>query len=109
LKGQAERVKAGANSLVRTSQDRMYVARNLSSTETKKRFNEVVKPNSVSRTLKKVGLTMLLSPDPLGPVADVPGVVLLGASYILKQREPANIESVFKETQLIFDELQPLL
>ncbi len=63
----------------------------------------------MSRTLKKAGLAVLLSPDPLGPITDVPGVVLLSASYVMKKREPASIKSVFKEAQLMLDELQPLL
>jgi hypothetical protein len=87
----------------------VQVAESLSNTEMKKKLNQVVKPNSVSRTLKKVGRMVLLSPDPLGPIIDVPGVVLLGASYLLKKKEPASIESIFKETQLMLDELQPLL
>jgi hypothetical protein len=109
LKGQTKLVKAGANSLTRTSQDRVQVARSLSNSETNKKLNQVVRPNSISGTLKKAGLVVLLSPDPLGPIIDIPGVVLLGASYAMKKREPASIKSVFKETQLMLDELRSLL
>jgi hypothetical protein len=109
LKGKARLVKAGTSSLVRTSQDSTLVARSLSNTETKKSLYQVVKPNSVSKTLRKAGVAVLLSPDPLGPIADVPGVLLLGASYAMKKREPQSIKSLFKETQMVLDELQPLL
>ena len=84
------------------------VARSLSNTETKKRLGQVVKPNSVSKTLKKAGLAVLLSPDPLGPIADIPGVVLLSASYVMKKGEPESIESVFKATRSMLRELQSL-
>lgn len=80
----------------------------LSNTETKKSLNQVVKPNSISRTLRKVGVAVLLSPDPLGPIADIPGAVLLGASYAMKKGEPEGIESVFKETRSMLRELQKL-
>lgn len=109
MKGQTKLVKAGANSLARTSQDRVQVARSLSNSETNKKLNQVVRPNSISKTLKKAGLVVLLSPDQLGPIADVPGVVLLGASYVMKKKEPASIKSVFEETQLMLDELKSLL
>jgi hypothetical protein len=108
LKGQARLVRAGTHSLVRTSQDSRQVAWSLSNTETKKSLNQVVKPNSVSKTLRKVGVAMLLSPDPLGPIADIPGVVLLGASYAMRKGEPESIASVFKETQSMLRELQKL-
>jgi hypothetical protein len=80
----------------------------LSNTETKKSLNQVVKPNSVSKTLRKVGVAVLLSPDPLGPIADIPGAVLLGASYAMKKGEPESIASVFKETQSMLRELEKL-
>ena len=100
---------AGTSFLVRTSQDTTQVARSLSNGETKRRLNHVVKPNSASKTLRKVGMAVLLSPDPLGPIADIPGAVLLGASYAMKKREPESIESVFKATRSLLQELQPLL
>jgi len=108
LKGQARLVKAGTSSLARTSQDRAQVVRSLSNAETKKKLNQVVKPNSASKTLKKVGVAVLLSPDPLGPIVDIPGVVLLGASYAMKKGEPESIGSLFKATRSMLKELQQL-
>ncbi len=108
MKGKARLVRAGTSSLVRTSQDSALVASSLSNTETKKSLNQVVKPNSVSKTLRKVGVAVLLSPDPLGPIVDIPGVVILGASFAMKKGEPESIESVFKETQSMLRELQKL-
>ena len=108
MKSQAKLVRSRADSLTRTSQERAHVAKSLSNAETRKRLDDVVKPSSISKTLKKVGIMILLSPDPLGPIADIPGAVLLSASYLMKGREPASIESVFRETQLVLDDLQPL-
>ncbi len=108
MKGQAKLVKAGTSSLARTSQDRAQVGGSLSNAETKKKLNQVVRPNSPSKTLRKVGVAVLLSPAPLGPIVDIPGVVLLGASYAMKKGEPESIESVFKATRSLLRELQQL-
>jgi hypothetical protein len=103
LKCNTELVKAGADSLARTYQDKLQVARSLTGAETKGTLKQVAKPNSIAVALKKAGLLVLLSPDPLGPIADIPGVLLLSASYVLKKKEPASIASVLKEAQLVLD------
>ena len=108
MKRQARLVNAGTDSLVRSSHDATQVAMSLSNTETKSRLNQVVKPNSVSKTLRKVGMAVLLSPDPFGPVADIPAVALLGASYAMKKGEPESIASVIKKTQSMLRELETL-
>ena len=108
LKSQAKLAKSRADSLTRTSQERAHVAKSLSNAETRKRLVDVVKPSSISKTLKKLGIMILLSPDPLGPITDIPGAVFLSASYLMKGREPASVESVFREMQLVLDDLQPL-
>ena len=109
MKDHVRLVRAETSSLARTSLDRARVASSLSHTETKKRLNQVVKPNSISTTLKKAGTAVLLSPDPLGPIVDIPGAVMLGASYAMKKREPESMGSLIKKTRQMLDELQPLL
>jgi len=101
-------VQSGTRSLVRTSHDRAQVARSLSTTETKERLGQVVKPNSISRTLRKAGVAVLLSPDPLGPIADIPGAVLLGASYMMKKGEPESAESLLRATRSMLRDLQEI-
>ena len=108
MRRQARLVKAGTRSLVRSSQDATQVAASLSSGETKDRLKQVVKPNSISRTMRKVGVAVLLSPDPLGPIADIPAVALLGASYAMKKGEPESLESVFRETRKMLRDLQSI-
>jgi hypothetical protein len=109
LKGHARLVKAGASALARTAQDRGLVAGRLAETETRRKLNQVVRPNSISTNLRKAGVAVLLSPDPLGPVADVPGIVMLGASYAMRRREPESVKSVFNETRKVLQELQAIL
>lgn len=108
LKSQAKLSKSIADSLTRTSQDRAHVAESISNAETRKMLDDVVKPRSISKTLKKLGIMILLSPDPLGPITDVPGAVLLSASYLMKGREPIGVESVFREAQQALCDLQSL-
>ncbi|MDG6949293.1 MAG: hypothetical protein JRM77_05490 [Nitrososphaerota archaeon] len=108
MKSQTKLAKSRADSLTRTSQERARVAKSLSTAETRERLDDIIKPNSISKTLKKMGIMILLSPDPLGPIIDIPGVVLLSASYFIKGREPMGVESVFRETQQVLDDLQQL-
>ena len=108
LKSQAKLAKSRADSLTRASQDRVHAAKILSNAETRKRLDDVVKPSSIAKTLKNLGILILLSPDPLGPITDVPGAVPLSASYLMKGREPAAVESVFREAQRVLCDLQSL-
>ncbi|MGA2664122.1 MAG: hypothetical protein ABSF83_04185 [Nitrososphaerales archaeon] len=108
MKGQARLAKAAVDSLVRTSQDTMLVVVSLADAETEKGLRRLVKPNSPSKALRKAGLALLLSPDPLGPIVDVPAVALLGVSYAMKDRDPESIGSMFRETQSVLDGLEPL-
>jgi hypothetical protein len=73
--------------------------------ETKARLRQVVKPTSVSRTLRKAGVALILAPD---PITAVPGAMMLGASFVAKQREPLNASSVFEETRRLLAEMGSL-
>ena len=78
------------------------MARRLADQETTKRLREVVKPNSLSRTLRKAGVALILAPD---PITAVPGAVLLGASLATRGRQPLGPASVFEETRKLLDEM----
>lgn len=106
MKAKAKLAKAAADSVVRVSQDKRRVAKALADVETKDKLKQVVKPNSISKTLKKAGVIALLSPD---PITDIPGAVLLGASYLMKNKEPASLQSVSKEAQDMLDEFETFL
>jgi hypothetical protein len=95
-------LKSSASSAIRVLKDREEVARRLADQETTKRLREVVKPNSLSRTLRKAGVALILAPD---PITAVPGAVLLGASLATRGRQPLSPASVFEETRKLLDEM----
>ncbi len=70
--------------------------------ETRERLKQVVKPNSISRTMRKVGVALLLSPD---PITDVPGAIMVGVSFAARGKDPLRPASVFEETQKLLSEI----
>jgi len=78
------------------------VARGLADAETRDRLRQVAKPNSVSKTLRKAGVALILAPD---PITAVPGAMMLGASLATRRREPLSSSSVFDETRKLLAEL----
>ena len=82
--------------------EKAAVAECLGDSATRKRLAEVVRPNSISMTLRRTGVALVLAPD---PVTLVPGAVLLGASVAAKKREPLAVASVFNEVQRILAEI----
>ena len=78
------------------------MARGLADAETRDRLRQVAKPNSVSRTLRKAGVALILAPD---PITAVPGAMMLGASLATRRREPLSSSSVFEETRKLLAEL----
>ena len=78
------------------------MARGLADAETRERLRQVAKPNSVSRTLRKAGVALILAPD---PITAVPGAMMLGASLATRRREPLSSSSVFDETRKLLAEL----
>jgi L-aminopeptidase/D-esterase-like protein len=86
--------------------DRKMVAGQLADSQTKDKLKQVVKPNSLARTLRKTGVALIIAPD---PVTAVPGVVMLGASYAMKKKEPLTPSSVFEEAQQILSEMDSFI
>lgn len=70
--------------------------------DTSKALKQVVKPNSVSKTLRRAGIGLILAPDPL---TAVPGAIMLGASLVARGREPLSPASVLNETRKILAEI----
>jgi hypothetical protein len=99
----AELLRCSASSATRVLKERETVARCLADTETKERLRQVAKPNSISRTLRKVGVALILAPD---PITAVPGAVMLGASFATRRREPLSPASVFEETRKLLEEIR---
>jgi len=98
--------KARVEAYVRTSSDRVEVASKLADTATKERLRMTIKPPKISGTLRKSGAALLLAPDPL---TAIPGAILLGASVVMKGRDPAGLEELAKQTQRTMRELMSIL
>ena len=86
--------------------DRRVVAKQLADPQTKEKLKQVVKPNSLTKTLRKAGVALIITPD---PITAVPGVVMLGASLVTKKREPLTPESVFEEADKILSEMDSFI
>jgi hypothetical protein len=82
--------------------ERVEVAAVLADAETGERLRQVARPNSVSRTLRKAGVALILAPD---PITAVPGAMMLGASFAMRGREPLSPASVFEETRKLLAEM----
>ena len=94
MKEKARLAKARAAAFARTSEDRLSVAAGVANPSTTQSLRMAAKPPDVSRTLRKAGAVLIISPDPF---TDVPAAALLGASIAMKGREAASIESLAKE------------
>lgn len=99
-------LKSSASSATRVLKDRAMVAQSLDDRETRRSLKQVVKPNCISKTMRKAGVALLLSPD---PITDVPGAILLGASFAARGRDPLNPASLFNETRKILGEIGSFL
>ena len=98
-------LRSKAESAGRVLRQKKEVVSFLADPNTKTRVKEVVKPNSVSKTLGKAGVALLLSPD---PITDVPGAIMLGASLAMKRSDPLSASSVYAEARKLMSELGSL-
>jgi hypothetical protein len=87
-------------------QDRAAVAGALADSKTRDRLRQVVRPNSISRTLRKAGVALILAPD---PITAFPGAMMLGASFATRGRDPLSAASVFAETSKLLAEMASFL
>ena len=82
--------------------ERAAVASGLADAETRERLKQVARPNSVSRTLRRAGVALILAPD---PITAVPGAMMIGASFATRRREPLSPASVVEETRKLLAEM----
>jgi len=78
------------------------VAERLADGDTRNGLRQVAKPNSISKTMRKAGVGLVLAPE---PVTVVPGAILLGASFAMKGREPLSPASVLNEARKLLAEI----
>jgi hypothetical protein len=82
--------------------ERAKVAECLADADTRNGLRQVAKPNSISKTMRKAGIGLILAPD---PITAVPGAIILGASFATRGREPLSPASVFNETRKLLAEI----
>ncbi len=98
-------ILSSTGSVSRLAREKAEVAETVRAAPVKKRVDRVTKPASLSGGMKKAGIALILTPDPL---TGVPGVALLASSYVLKRREPAGLGHLAQETRKILREIQSL-
>jgi hypothetical protein len=109
VKEEARLARSRVSAFARTSQEKVEVAKAMGDPATRGALKMVVKPPSIAKSLRNVGAVLLISPDPF---SGVPGAALLGASYVMKRREAANIQTLAGEmsrTLRTIRDLQSLL
>jgi hypothetical protein len=85
---------------------RTTVAGCLADAGTRDKLRQLTRPNSISKTLRKAGLALMLSPD---PITDVPGAIMLGVSFATRGRDPLSPASVYIETRKLLAEIGGLV
>jgi hypothetical protein len=93
---------SSASSATRVLKEHAMVAERLADGDTRNVLRQVAKPNSISKTMRKAGIGLLLAPD---PVTAVPGAMLLGASLAMKGKEPLSPASVLNEARKLLAEI----
>jgi hypothetical protein len=86
--------------------ERASLARKLADRESKNTLKQVARPNSISRTMRKAGVALLVSPDPF---TNVPGAIMLGASLATRKKDPLSPASLLAETRKLMAEMGSFL
>ena len=102
----AKVIIASAESVTGVLKQRAVVAKSLADSKTRDKLKQVARPNSVTKTLRKTGLALILAPD---PITAVPGAVLVGASIATRKKDASSAASVFEETRKLLAEMGRLI
>lgn len=97
--------RSSAASASRILDDRAAVAKALADRDTRRAILQVAKPNSPSKSLRKAGVALLLSPDPFTTVS---GAVLLGASVAARGKDPLSASEVSAEAKKLLSDLRSI-
>jgi hypothetical protein len=98
--------KAVVGAYLRSSQDKMEVAKIFADKTASKSVKLALKPPRPASTLRKAGALLILTPDPF---TAVPGVMMVAASFAMQRREAAGLEELIKETANTMRSLQSLI
>ena len=97
-------ISTSAESATRVVQDSTRVADSLDTAPVARQVQNVTKPSSARRTMRKAGVALIAAPDPVTTVA---GIGLLASSYAVR-KDPANLESLALETRKLLRDLRSL-
>jgi hypothetical protein len=98
-------VHSVADSLARVADARSSVAKSVDASNLRSHVGKLSKPGSPCSAMKKAGVALIMTPD---PVTAVPGVALLAASYASKRSDPSKLEDLAAETRKILRDIQSL-
>lgn len=98
-------VKASANSITRLANQKAEVAKSMSTAPLRRGLGDLTNPPSLSGSMRKAGVALIVTPDPF---TGVPGVVLLAASFAAKRNEPANLSALAIEARKVLRDVQSL-
>lgn len=88
-----------ANSLLAM---RKEITSALGRNELKKSLKNLVQPSDPSKGMRRIGMALLLSPDPL---TDIPAAILIITSLLIRSRGPAALSSIVSESRRILSNL----
>lgn len=95
-------IRARAESLARVANSKAEVASRLDTAKVSRHVQGLVKPKSPKSTLKKAGVALIATPD---PVTGVAGVALLASSFAMAKGDPLSLADLSRETAKILREL----
>ena len=98
-------IRSSADSALRLAEEKAGVAAAVNASPLRRHFDNLTKPPSLSGGMRKAGIALIVTPD---PISGVPGVALLASSFVLKRKEPASLESLAQETRKALREIQSL-
>jgi len=98
-------MKASAHSVTRIASQKTEVAKLVSTAPLKRRLDDLTDPPSLSGGMRKAGIALIVTPD---PITGVPGVALLAASFVAKRKEPASLIDLANETRKVLRDVQSL-
>ena len=96
---------SSAESVGRIVADASAASKSLDTKEVGVHMERLIRPKSLSGTMRKVGIALVVTPDPF---TGVPGVALIGASLIARRKEPIGLSHLATETRKVLRDLQSL-
>ena len=86
-----ELIKRRCDSVVRIANDHLTVSQALDSKATTRSIRDLTNPQSRKGTVKKLGVALAVAPEPFTTGA---GLVLVAASFAMKEKKPASLRTL---------------